>query len=46
MPTLETEPKELTDIEKSRRWSAAIAKAIESFKRDGWIKVARNESVF
>lgn len=25
---------ELTEVEKSQRWSAAIARAIESFKRD------------
>lgn len=30
--------RELTETEKSQRWSAAIARAIESFKREGTIK--------
>ena len=40
----ERTPKEPTESEKSQRWSAAIARAIESFKRDGTIKPPKQGS--
>jgi hypothetical protein len=43
MPNHEPLSKDLTEIEQHRRWSAAIVKAIESFKGEGARKLVKAE---
>jgi hypothetical protein len=43
MPIRETAPTQLSEIEQQRRWSAAIVKALESFKCEGTRRLLKAE---